>query len=759
MRTLTIVTLVAWTALGLCGQEVAPPKGKVPAGTILQIRLLQTLSSMTSRPDQPVSAMLIRPVMDHGQVVLPAKSELQGSLRQVRRVGLGFSHETAMIQVEFDHLVLPDGAAVPLRGQVSMVNDSRETVDAQGRIHGIRATASFSSAITGLGISLASIDPVMLAFSLSSSLSVFRIPDSEILLPAGSELAFALAEPIPAFGPFPPLAQPRLQSVKERAEWTARLQALPFRTATGGKGIPSDIVSIAYVGSASVLARAFDAAGWTRVDPKDGKSSIHAMRSVVENQGYRAAPMSLLLLDGKAPAFEYAKTLNTFFKRHHLRIYDAGGTDPSAELWVSTATHDSGIAFSRASKTFIHLIDGDVDVERGKVVDDLLLTGCVDNIDYIERPWVPGVLTNATGDEMKTDSRIALVFLNRCDRPQRAGAETVPPARVRVAPELRPVRDLLLRLKSDAYRGNVGYQSVSGFRMLHRTLRKSRGHGKGEVMDIGGEEFHLVRGVHHRQEEGIPRDPGVVLAGRKNTFSSLVDISMSAGASRFANEAITAQSFHLPSGNPGEPGTELSVPASLQPGWALSPKITLNFAKRFSNEFSFTSNQTQLRIDGIASLGEQPQTMSARIRQFSYNLLLHFRPNGSRFRPYVAAGPAFQLIRAVDARPTSNRLLRFTLADLNFIAAAYNFGSKPPLDGGGIFQLGVQYGAGFKYQATPRLFWRVDFRETLSPQPDFWSDSARNLAGDAPFPIRAGDQRHHGPLRHNLFTIGIGASF
>lgn len=164
----------------------------------------------------------------------------------------------------------------------------------------------------------------------------------------------------------------------------------------------------------------------------------------------------------------------------------------------------------------------------------------------------------------------------------------------------------------------------------------------------------------------------------------------------------------------------------------MSAKVTLHLTKWVSSELSFTSNRTKLRIAGIPWLHEAPQTMSALLRQFSYNLLVQAGPNGARFRPYLAVGSAFQLILAVDAHPMTNRLLKFTLADLGIITAAHQFGSKPPLEGGGIFQVGLQYDAGLKYQVHRRYFFRVDFREILSSQPDLWSDSYKDLSDKGP---------------------------
>jgi hypothetical protein len=50
---------------------------------------------------------------------------------------------------------IPGGQPQPLLGRLSAVDNSRETVDDKGILHGIRATASTSKVISGLAISAA----------------------------------------------------------------------------------------------------------------------------------------------------------------------------------------------------------------------------------------------------------------------------------------------------------------------------------------------------------------------------------------------------------------------------------------------------------------------------------------------------------------------------------------------------------------------------------------------------------------------------
>jgi hypothetical protein len=118
------------------------------------------------------------------------------------------------------------------------------------------------------------------------------------------------------------------------------------------------------------------------------------------------------LLDGNKPDLTFQKQNNTFAKRHHLRIYHRPSTFEGKDVWVCAATHDIAIEFSPENKTFIHKIDPQIDHERSKVVYDLLLTGKVKSSFLVDRPAVPKESSNATGDKLITDGKMAVLVLD-----------------------------------------------------------------------------------------------------------------------------------------------------------------------------------------------------------------------------------------------------------------------------------------------------------------------------------------------------------
>jgi hypothetical protein len=92
-----------------------------------------------------------------------------------------------------------------------------------------------------------------------------------------------------------------------------------------------------------------------------------------------------------------------------MRIWRRPGRFNGQEIWASSATHDTGIDFSEQDRTFIHKIDSHIDLERAKVVNDLLLTGAVRGLSLVDRSNLPQDMFNATGDALMTDGAMAVV--------------------------------------------------------------------------------------------------------------------------------------------------------------------------------------------------------------------------------------------------------------------------------------------------------------------------------------------------------------
>jgi hypothetical protein len=166
-----------------------------------------------------------------------------------------------------------------------------------------------------------------------------------------------------------------------------------------------------FVGTEEALRRAFAAAGWATAQELTKVTALETFRAIAELRGYKEAPVSTLLLDGHAPQLVFQKGLNTFAKRHHLRVWLRPDAFLDRPVWVSSATHDTAMEFSEQNHTFIHRIDSRIDRERAKVVSDLLYTGQVKSLAIVDRPEVPKKSQNATGDDLITDGRMAVLVI------------------------------------------------------------------------------------------------------------------------------------------------------------------------------------------------------------------------------------------------------------------------------------------------------------------------------------------------------------
>ena len=236
---------------------------------------------------------------------------------------------------------------------------------------------------------------------------VVKESDPDINYDAGVEMTLKLAKPL-NWEP-PAESVPQLHSIEPAADLVTMVNAQPFRTKTEEGGTPSDLTNLMFLGTEQQVQAAFTAAGWAEAQALSGASKLETARAVIEMRGYKEAPVSVLLLDGKPPDMVFQKQNNTFAQRHHLRIWRRPGTFDGRPIWVCAATHDIGIDFSPEQHTFIHKIDSQIDRERAKVVNDLLFAGKVTGLALVERPDVPRNTKNGTGDDLITDGRMAVL--------------------------------------------------------------------------------------------------------------------------------------------------------------------------------------------------------------------------------------------------------------------------------------------------------------------------------------------------------------
>lgn len=440
----------------------------VVAAPSLSLRLQTTLTSYRTAAGSDFRAIVIAPYPRTGTVVLPTGTIVRGKVRRVKPVGIGALRERATMQFDFFEYELPDGRRFPMEGTLRRIENARETVTAEGTVKGILAANNPQSFIGGvwhlpshelftrsfIGLTGAggriftaySMGPIGAAGLFAVRCALFRMPEPEILLPAGADIRVnvtSLPADAPSFTRDEPVAVP-----PDLAEWLAS-QPVEITKATG---IPAeDLINMTFEGSREELAEAFRAAGWFEAERQTTRSLSRMYNAYTSQTGYTTAPVSTLLYRGAEPDFVFEKSFNTITKRHHIRIWRAEGTD--REMWLAAATHDIGVRFDSGVK-FTHQIHPKIDWERSKVVDDLRFAGCVERVGFVQRAGA--VRNEDPGTGVITDGRLAALRLrSSCVGVSNAFSPDMPgPPHNRI---VRIVRRMMLEGRQYVLRGNAYY--------------------------------------------------------------------------------------------------------------------------------------------------------------------------------------------------------------------------------------------------------------------------------------------------------------
>jgi hypothetical protein len=300
------------------------------------------------------------------------------------------------------------------------VDNARETVQ-NNEILGIiqpHASSKVSLALRALGAANPLVGYTIMGAQSVYGLSIRR----EILFPAGTDLQIQVVRP---------------SVLKQRENWTGwpelkpdtKLQQIvanmPLRTATPKKTL-SDLTNLIFLGNEQELITAFGEAGWMEADNLNVRTALKAAQATMRSTGYSDAPVSLLLLEDRPPDVVLQKSLNTFAKRHHIRIWKMGEPYNGRAVWVGAATHDIATMSSRGKTKWTHRIDPHIDRERDWVLTDLLFAGAATAYADVDRPEAPKQAENATGDTILTDGKISVVQLRGANQTPAATTSSIP---------------------------------------------------------------------------------------------------------------------------------------------------------------------------------------------------------------------------------------------------------------------------------------------------------------------------------------------
>ncbi|MGO8788582.1 MAG: LssY C-terminal domain-containing protein [Terriglobia bacterium] len=385
-----------------------PPKAMpdgptLPAGKVLYLHLQTAVSTKTSKEGQAVAASLAREVDVTGGIGIPFGATLNGTIAKCSQPTA--ADQRAELLLSFDSLTIPGEGKFPVKGHLSGVSNARETLTADGTIVGVLESETPASLLSGVLGKLGQMDT-----SINDQIQKQKIGqvNTAIELPLGTDLQFTLTEPL-SLKRLVPSGGPRELPAALRSSVENVLADAPKR-AVSKANRPGDPINLVFVGTAQEIEQAFRQAGWNEPKKKNQQSIWKTAQAVINDDGYNAAPVSDLYVFGRKEDLAFEKTLDTFNKRHHLRLWQAATTAPDGRpIWLAAATHDIGIDVHPG--VISHATDSDLDDERSQVGYDLYLGGSVQAAELVAPPSPLNSGVTATGGKWHTDGRLFVIDL------------------------------------------------------------------------------------------------------------------------------------------------------------------------------------------------------------------------------------------------------------------------------------------------------------------------------------------------------------
>jgi LssY-like putative type I secretion system component LssY len=493
LRPLTALSIFPFLTVSFCLTCIqVNAAGEQTADHTFRIRLLQPVSSYSSKAGSSVRGMLIESPRCDGVPIFTVGTLVEGYIKSVHKVGMGFRHEVATLEIEFDRIRPDHAPPIEIRARVLEVDNAREKVR-NGVIHGIRSNNTPQDHLTSRLQYVSMWDPDLF-WILPIYRAVFPVvPEPELYFPAGTDWLLELVTPLPAVSAYIGAPDNREFDRSEREALDQKVLSVPERTTTP-KGLDTDVVNLAFIGSREQLRDSFESAGWKSSDARSFRTVLREIHAFLLLRNYPSGPMSEQLLGGKTADSTWEKGLDSIARRDHLRIWSEPDAWEGKPVWLSASTRDIGASLSLRRGRFIHLVNPDIDEERERVVRDLTLSGCVDAVHYAPRPAMPHSVENATGRELQTDGAIAILQLRDCGhavfQDNLEGPELAFRPRSKFA---RYIRTQVLSYR-DFWRENVLYGAFDLTRISVQAIRRSRSHHK------------------NRNQEGIPHPISTGLA-------------------------------------------------------------------------------------------------------------------------------------------------------------------------------------------------------------------------------------------------------
>jgi hypothetical protein len=179
------------------------------------------------------------------------------------------------------------------------------------------------------------------------------------------------------------------------------------------QGNLGDMVNFALIGSQDQVEKAFQNAGWVKVDSSNQDAVVHGLVETLQHKAYLEMPMSTLYLFERPQDLSYARAdpIMVAAERHHLRIWKSPETVSGKPLWVGSSTHDIGFEKDQRNNGVTHKIDPEIDKERDFLEQSFAAAGDLLAAAYVTPSDPLTTARTATGGSFQSDGRIVVLTL------------------------------------------------------------------------------------------------------------------------------------------------------------------------------------------------------------------------------------------------------------------------------------------------------------------------------------------------------------
>lgn len=184
--------------------EVPRSANELPAGTAIRVTLNSEIDTTNTQANTPFRAELAENIQNEGRVVIPQGSIVEGRVTQVR--GGKRIRGTALIHLQMDNIILPDGTRIALHAQVIDTDQFNNTrIDSEGNIlrkDHIGGTIAAMTLSAGGGAAAGGIlggpAGALIGAGVGAGLStaVWLKQDRQAHLPEGTQVVLSLTEPM-----------------------------------------------------------------------------------------------------------------------------------------------------------------------------------------------------------------------------------------------------------------------------------------------------------------------------------------------------------------------------------------------------------------------------------------------------------------------------------------------------------------------------------------------------------------------------------